>query len=235
MPLSGTSRRSATGRAHPRWSTVMDDLTIRAMYRPPAFREDRPDVLRAAMRAHPLATRVTATEHGIDANVVPFSLEVTARGDVLKAHLARANSQVADLRAGASALVIFQGPQAYVSPSWYASKRVHGKVVPTWNYVMVQARGRPRLIDDPQWLLEQITALRDAAEKDQPETWTVADAPADFIRSQLKGIVGIEIAVDCLEGKWEVSQNRPREDRIGVADGLGAAGYREAADLIPHD
>lgn len=205
------------------------------MYRPPAFREDRPDVLRAAIRAHPLATLVTSGDRGIVANVIPFSLAATARGDVLRAHLARANEQVADLRAVASALVLFHGPQAYVSPSWYASKRVHGKVVPTWNYVVVQARGTASLIDDPAWLLEQIANLTTAAEEDRPEPWTVADAPDDFIRGQLKGIVGVEIAVDRLEGKWKVSQNRSREDRISVADGLRAAGDYQVADLIPRD
>ncbi|MEG8040786.1 FMN-binding negative transcriptional regulator [Sphingomonas sp. LR60] len=205
------------------------------MYRPPAFREDRRDVLRAAIRAHPLATLVTATEQDIVANVLPFSLEVTARGDVLKAHLARANEQVGYLRAGASALVLFQGPQAYVSPSWYAGKRVHGKVVPTWNYVVVQARGRTRVIDDPSWLVDQLAALTTAAENGQPEPWTVADAPADFIQAQLKGIVGVEIAIDRLEGKWKVSQNRSREDRVAVADGLSAAGRHDMAGLIPLD
>ncbi|MEH3103170.1 MAG: FMN-binding negative transcriptional regulator [Sphingomonas phyllosphaerae] len=204
------------------------------MYRPPAFREDRPDVLRDAIRAHPLATLVTAGDRGIIANVIPFSLEVTAQGDLLRAHLARANEQVAELLGGAAALVMFHGPQAYVSPTWYASKRVHGKVVPTWNYVIVQARGSARVIDDPAWLLQQITALTTAAENEQPEPWTVADAPDDFIRAQLKGIVGLEIAVECLEGKWKVSQNRSREDRKGVADGLRAADHH-LAGLIPHD
>ncbi|WP_201297391.1 FMN-binding negative transcriptional regulator [Sphingomonas sp. 8AM] len=178
---------------------------------------------------------MTAGNCGIVANVVPFSLAVSAQGDVLRAHLARANEQVADLRGGAAALVLFRGPHAYVSPSWYASKRVHGKVVPTWNYVVVQARGTTRVIDDPAWLLEQIAALTTAAESDRPEPWTVADAPDDFVRAQLEGIVGVEIAVDRLEGKWKVSQNRSREDRVGVADGLRAAGHHEAAGLIPLD
>lgn len=205
------------------------------MYRPPAFREDRRDVLRVAIRAHPLATLVTATDGDIVANVIPFGLEVTARGDVLKAHLARANEQVTALRAGAPVLVVFQGPQAYVSPAWYASKRVHEKVVPTWNYVVVQARGRARVIEDPVWVLAHIEAMTAAMESGQPEPWTVADAPADFIHAQMKGIVGIEIAVDRLEGKWKVSQNRSREDRIGVADGLRAGGHDDVAGLIPLD
>lgn len=206
-----------------------------AMYRPPAFREDRPDVLRAAIRAHPLATLVTASGRGITANVIPFVLETTSTGDVLKAHLAKANEQLEDLRDGAAALVVFQGPQAYVSPSWYPGKREHGKVVPTWNYVVVQARGTPRVIDDPVWLREQIDALTMDAERRQPEPWTASDAPLDFIRGQLRGIVGVEIAIDRLDGKWKVSQNRTREDRVGVADGLRAAGQDAMADLVPLD
>lgn len=205
------------------------------MYRPPAFREDRPDVLRAAIRAHPLATLVTASGRGITANVIPFVLETTSTGDVLKAHLAKANEQLDDLRDGAAALVVFQGPQAYVSPSWYPGKREHGKVVPTWNYVVVQARGTPRVIDDPVWLREQIDALTTDAERRQPEPWTASDAPLDFIRGQLRGIVGVEIAIDRLDGKWKVSQNRTREDRLGVADGLRAAGQGAMADLVPLD
>lgn len=205
------------------------------MYRPPAFREDRPDVLRAAIRAHPLATLVTASGRGITANVIPFVLETTSTGDVLKAHLAKANEQLDDLRDGAAALVVFQGPQAYVSPSWYPGKREHGKVVPTWNYVVVQARGAPRVIDDPVWLREQIDALTMDAERPQPEPWTTSDAPLDFIRGQLRGIVGVEIAIDRLDGKWKVSQNRTREDRVGVADGLRAAGQDAMADLVPLD
>src|SRR5579871_477784 len=109
------------------------------MYIPTAFREERPEVLRALIRAHPLASLVTHGENGLTANLVPFTLIENENGDTLRAHMARANPQLDDLRAGAEALVIFQGPQAYISPSWYATKQEHGKVVPTWNYIVVQA------------------------------------------------------------------------------------------------
>ncbi|HSX54995.1 MAG TPA: FMN-binding negative transcriptional regulator [Sphingomonas sp.] len=189
------------------------------MYRPPAFREDRPALLHAAIRAHPLATLVTHGPSGLTANLVPFTL---VDGDLLRAHLAKANPQLADLRAGGEALVIFQGPQAYVTPAWYPSKQEHGKVVPTWNYILVQARGRPRVIDDAGWLRAQIDALTALQEAGQPEPWAVADAPPDYVAAQLKGIAGIEIAIDRIEGKWKASQNQPEANRAGVVAGLRA-------------
>lgn len=190
------------------------------MYAPPAFREDRPEYLHAAIRAHPLATLVTHGPSGLTANLVPFTL-VTADGrDLLRAHLARANPQLADLRAGGEALVLFQGPQAYVTPSWYPSKQVHGKVVPTWNYILVQARGRPELIDDAAWLRAQIDDLTALREADRPAPWSVADAPPDFVAAQLKGIAGVEIPIERIEGKWKASQNQPEANRAGVVAGL---------------
>lgn len=193
------------------------------MYRPPAFREDRPELLHAAIRAHPLATLVTHGPSGLTANLVPFTLVTAGDGpDLLRAHLARANPQLADLRAGGEALVIFQGPQAYVTPSWYPAKREHGKVVPTWNYILVQAHGRPRVIDDAAWLRAQIDALTAQQEADRQDPWAVDDAPPDFVAAQLKGIAGVEIAIDRIEGKWKASQNQPAANRAGVAAGLRA-------------
>lgn len=193
------------------------------MYRPPAFREDRPELLHAAIRAHPLATLVTHGPSGLAANLVPFTLASAEDGrDLLRAHLARANPQLADLRAGGEALVIFQGPQAYVTPSWYPAKHEHGKVVPTWNYILVQAHGRPRVIDDADWLRAQIDALTTLQEADRAEAWAVADAPPDFVSAQLKGIAGVEIAIDRIEGKWKASQNQPAANRDGVVAGLRA-------------
>ena len=127
------------------------------MYIPSAFREDRPEILRALIRAHPLATLVSAGADGLVANLIPFILVASPEGDVLRAHMAQANEQLTSLREGAEALVIFQGPEAYITPSWYATKEEHGRVVPTWNYVVVQAWGTPRVIDEPQWLLTQIS------------------------------------------------------------------------------
>lgn len=191
------------------------------MYRPPAFREDRPEVLRDAIRKHPLATLVTHGSEGLQANLLPFTLAPDgAGGDILRGHLARANGQVRDLGSGSEALVIFQGPQAYISPAWYATKREHGKVVPTWNYVIVQARGNPKLIDDASWLLAQVQELTAQQEKERKEPWAVTDAPASFVSNQLKGIVGIEVSISRIEGKWKVSQNQPLANRLGIVEGL---------------
>jgi transcriptional regulator len=158
------------------------------MYRSPAFRGDRPEVLRTAIQAHPLALLVTAGAAGLTANLIPFTLAVNASGkDVLRAHLAKANTQLEDLRAGIEALVIFQGPQAYVTPAWYPAKQGHGKVVPTWNYVVVQAWGHAQVIDDAAWLLAQIDELTGLQEREQPQPWGVDDAPPAFYRRSVEG------------------------------------------------
>ncbi|WP_324742091.1 FMN-binding negative transcriptional regulator [Tsuneonella sp. CC-YZS046] len=202
------------------------------MYRPPAFREDRPQILHEAIRAHPLGTLITAGASGLMANVIPFSLHVEKDGDVLRAHLAKANEQIAGLRKGTPVLVVFQGLQGYVSPSWYPTKREHGKVVPTWNYVIVQAHGPCRVIDDPAWLLEQITELTSAQENGRAEPWDVSDAPDDYVKAQLKGIVGLEIPISRLEGKWKMSQNQPERNQRGVAAGLREDGHAALANEV---
>jgi len=191
-------------------------------------------MLRAMMAAHPLATLVTHGTGGLNASLLPFSLVIEdGQPDRLRAHLARANDQLADLRAGAEAMVIFQGPQAYITPNWYPTKAEHGKVVPTWNYIVVQARGTPSVIEDAEWLREQIDALTAQQEQMQAEPWTVEDAPAPFIDALLKAIVGIEIPIERIEGKWKVSQNQPAINRAGVVDGLRAADPASAmADAV---
>ncbi|NBJ11372.1 FMN-binding negative transcriptional regulator [Microvirga arsenatis] len=206
------------------------------MYQPPHFREDSLAVQHALMRAHPLGLLVTLGGSGIVANPLPFVLDAQASPKgTLKAHLSRANTQWQDFDPSQEALVVFQGPEAYITPSWYAAKREHGKVVPTWNYAIVQAYGRMRVIDDPSWLLQQIAAMTDVQEAAQPEPWAVDDAPAPFVAAQLKGIVGVEIEITRIEGKWKVSQNRSEADRLGVAAGLRLAQdetSRHMADLV---
>lgn len=199
---------------------------LTTMYNPKMFREERLSVLLALIREHPLATLITHGEQGIQANLIPFVLVEGGEQNhgILRAHLARANSQLNDLSAGAEALVIFQGPEAYITPSWYASKAEHGKVVPTWNYAMVQARGLPRVMDDPEWIRDQIDLLTSAQEQARPEPWAVADAPENFIAAQLHAIVGIEIPISHIEGKWKVSQNRSKADQAGVRAGLANEG-----------
>jgi transcriptional regulator len=157
-------------------------------------------------------------------NHIPFLM----RDGMLVGHVARANDVWKNL-AGES-VVIFQGPEAYITPSWYASKREHGKVVPTWNYAVVHAHGTPRAIEDRDWLYALVTELTDANEASRPQPWKVTDAPAEFVRAQLGAIVGIEIAVARLVGKWKASQNRSAADRRGVIEGLGG---NPAAGLVP--
>jgi transcriptional regulator len=203
------------------------------MYRPPAFREDRLEVLHALIASHRLGTIVTNGPDGLEANHVPFTLDAS-RGQygTLKAHLAKANTQLAALQDGGEALVIFQGPETYITPSWYPSKLDHGKVVPTWNFVTVHAWGRPVIIETPGWLLAQISELTDANEGKRPAPWAVSDAPETYVASQLKGIFGIEIEITRIEGKWKTSQNRPEGDRVGVAEGLSAEGHTDMAEWV---
>jgi transcriptional regulator len=191
------------------------------MYQPPHFREDRLEVQHGLVRAHPLGILVTAGAGGLMANHVPFTLDAGASGlGTLRCHLARANPQWRDLAAGAEALVVFQGPQAYVTPSWYETKRETHKVVPTWNYAVVHAWGAPVVIEDAEWLAAQIEALTRRHEAGRAEPWAVSDAPEPFVAAQIRGIVGVEIPIARIEGKWKVSQNRPAADRAGVATGF---------------
>jgi transcriptional regulator len=198
------------------------------MYLPAHFAESRPEVLHAALLAHPLGLLITHGSDGLAANSVPFMLDA-ARGPhgTLIAHVARANP-VWRHAAGTEVLVVFQGPQAYISPGWYATKAATGKVVPTWNYVMVQARGRLRTIEDGAALHALVSRLTDTHEAAQRRPWAVGDAPADYIEAMLKAIVGIEIELIALTGKWKVSQNRPAADREGVAAGLADLGGHDA-------
>lgn len=207
------------------------------MYQPPIFREDRIDVLHGLLRTHPFGLVICVGEDGEPtANAIPLMLDPSCgQKGTLRGHLARANPQRQALARAGRALVVFQGPYAYVTPSWYDSKQEHGKVVPTWNYAMVQARGSARIHEDPEWLRAQVGVLSDTHEANRAEPWAVSDAPESFISSQLKGIVGVEITIESLEGKWKVSQNRPLADRAGVAEGLladGADGNAEMAGLV---
>jgi transcriptional regulator len=201
------------------------------MYQPPAFREDRIEVQHALIRAHPLGLLITAGPGGLIANPFPFLIDSETSGKdgsdlgTLRLHIARANPQWRELEAVEECLVVFQGPQDYVTPSWYATKRETGKVVPTWNYATVHAWGRPRVMNDDAWLRRQIEDLTGSRESQRTEPWQVDDAPENFIAAQMRGIVGVEISILRIEGKWKMSQNRPEADRVGVV-----AGFREAGE-----
>ncbi|MER2604424.1 MAG: FMN-binding negative transcriptional regulator [Siculibacillus sp.] len=194
------------------------------MYRVPTFAEDDVAVLHALIASAPLATLVAFDGDGLLADHVPVRLDPTrGRFGTLTGHLARANPQARADAEGRPVLVVVTGPNAYVSPSWYPSKRETGRVVPTWNYVAVHAHGRLRLFDDPDRLAALVADLTRAHEQDRPAPWSLDDAPAEYIRAQLKGIVGFEIEIERLEGKRKLSQNRSPADRAGVIAALVAS------------
>ena len=187
----------------------------------------------AFIRSHPLGLLISYGSTGLVANLVPFVLKTgdSERG-VLQAHMARANPQWRELDDQA-VLVVFRGPDAYVSPSLYATKRETGKVVPTWNYAMVQTRGKAKLRDQIDWLTPQLNALTAAREATRAQPWSVADAPLDYIEAQKRAIVGIEIEIAVLEGKWKVSQNQPEANRRSVVAGFSTdESTREMAELV---
>lgn len=203
------------------------------MYLPAHFEERRADVLHALVRSHPLGQLITMDSGGaLQADSIPFLLDADADAadgvGVLRGHVARANPVWREPRADLESLVVFQGPHGYVSPGWYPSKLEHGKAVPTWNYVAVQARGTLRAIEDPEWLRALVTRLTRQHEAGQARPWAVTDAPPDFIDAMLRAIVGIEITLTSLVGKWKVSQNRSAADRDGVVQAL-----RRACDSAP--
>jgi len=197
------------------------------MYEPPLHQQADRESIVALIRAHPLGLLISHGPSGLLANAIPFLIE----GNTLLAHIARANPQWRDLETAEEALVVFQGPQHYVSPSWYETKRETHKVVPTWNYLIVQARGRPRVTDDAPWLRAQIEALTNKQEAGRAAPWKVADAPDDFIAMQMRAIVGVEIEIADLRGKWKASQNRNAADRAGVVAGLSADGGEDASAI----
>ena len=205
------------------------------MYLPSHFEESRPEVLHQALHDHPLGLLITQgadASPGLSADPVPFMLDLEADGArVLRGHVARANPLWREARRDTDSLVVFQGPQAYISPSGYAAKAETGKVVPTWNYVMVQARGPLRVIDDAAWLHALVTRLTTRHEAALKTPWAVSDAPDDYIATMLRAIVGIEITLTALTGKWKVSQNRSKADRDGVARGLAEQAGDDAAAM----
>jgi transcriptional regulator len=206
------------------------------VYTPPAFRDDDLTSIHATMRAARLSNLVTATSEGLIATPLPFVLDETeGEHGVLYGHVAKANPQWKATPIG-EAMAIFMGPDAYITPSWYATKRETGKVVPTWNYVAVHAYGPVEFFDDPDRLLDAVTWLTNLYERARAAPWSVSDAPAEFIAAQLRGIVGVRLPITRLEGKRKMSQNRNAADRSGVAAGLAEsdrATDRAVADLIP--
>lgn len=204
------------------------------MYLPPHFHEGDRKANHDLIRAHPLGTLFTAGHSGLTANLIPFLLS-PEQGEygTLRGHLSKGNSQWKDLQHASECLVVFNGSEHYISPSWYPTKTATHKVVPTWNYVTVHVWGKPQIIDDETWLLRTVSDLTDGQEKVLPRPWKVADAPQDFILAQLKGIVGIELPISRMEGKKKLSQNRSPEDQKSVRMGiLQQDGASEMAELM---
>jgi transcriptional regulator len=189
------------------------------MYRPDLFRVDDVPQMHALMRARPFAALVSAGPMGLYATHLPTVLKDEGSYGVIECHIARGNPHRNDL-AGGEAMMIFQGAEAYITPNWYPSKADHGKVVPTWNYAVVHAYGRPEVMDDREWLRRHVSDLTVQQERSEEKPWAVTDAPASFVDAMLRGIVGFRFAITRLEGKWKMSQNREMADRAGVVEGL---------------
>lgn len=202
------------------------------MYVPSHHAEADPATLHALIRARPLGTWTTLAAGELLVNHVPFLLrsEGGALG-TLVGHVARANPVWQSFSSTVPSIVVFHGPDAYVTPSWYPSKHAHGRAVPTWNYAVVHAHGLPRAIEDREWLLRHLHELTDTHEAAQALPWKVADAPREFLAQLVERIVGIEIPLTKLVGKWKVSQNRSQADKLGVAAGLLGAATPRAAEM----
>ena len=191
------------------------------MYVPKHFEEKDVGVLHALIRSHPLGTWVTQTEGALVVNHIPFLVDPTdGEYGTLIGHVARVNPIWNAFSSEIASVVIFQGPQGYITPSWYPTKHAHGKAVPTWNYAVVHAHGIPRAIKDKDWLLKHVTMLSDLHESERAVPWSVSDAPPEYIDTMLKAIVGIEIPISAVIGKWKTSQNRPLPDKLGTIAGL---------------
>ena len=196
------------------------------MYLPKHFEERDPERLRSHIQRYPLGSLVTATESGLDANHIPFVFADTgSAAGTLHGHMARANPLWREGVRDAAVLVIFQGPNSFISPSWYPSKRENARVVPTWNYAVVHVHGVLRFVDDPAWVRSHVEALTREHEEKRDPPWAVTDAPADFVEKMVAAVVGIEISITQMVGKWKVSQNRSIFDRVSVVEAL----KREAA------
>lgn len=208
------------------------------MYQPPHFRQQDTDALFVFIQQNPLGLLITSGTGGLIANPLPFYLRRRSaenEADCLLVHLARANPQWKALEAGDEVLVSFMGSDHYITPNWYATKQETGKVVPTWNYQIVQVRGKATVHQDATWLMQQVSALTDQQEVNQPRPWAVEDAPETFLQAQMRGIVGITLEITAIDGKLKASQNRNEADYTGVINGLEAEETdtaKKMADLV---
>jgi len=208
------------------------------MYVPSHFKEAETEKLQQYIRDYSFGILVVADAAGIEANHIPFYLITGSSGRLgyLHCHLARSNTVWERMNSGSRALAVFQGPNAYVSPSWYPTKKETGRVVPTWNYLAIHAEGTARIIQDPEWLRRHLVQLTDENESRVGTRWSVNDAPQEFTDRLIESIVGVEIEITALTGKLKASQNQPERNRIGVKTGLEeveGTNSREMAKFIP--
>ncbi len=219
---------SVAGAAH----LCVSEHSKTSMYIPKQFEEPSVDVMHELIRARPLATLVTLSSSGLNANHIPLHLlESPAPFGTLQGHVARANAILSDLEKDIEALAVFHGPDIYITPSWYATKKATGKVVPTWNYAVVHAYGHLRVVDDAAWLRAQLEALTTHNEASFSEPWAVSDAPHEFTEKLIGNIVGFEMVISRLSGKWKVSQNQPQQNQAGVIHGLKASGLHDSSAM----
>ena len=198
------------------------------MYIPRAHNEERVTMLHKLIEDQPFASLITVGLSGLFASHIPMVLEQNGAMGQLRGHISRANMQWRDYNPSVEALAIFSGPQHYITPNWYPEKQDTGKVVPTWNYVVVHAYGYLKIMQDAEWLRAHLASLTNIHEAESPVPWKIGDAPEDYIAALLKGIVGLEMTIERLEGKWKISQNRSDEDRNGVAKGLAELNTAES-------
>ena len=208
----------------------MSEETPAPVYPPSAHRESRPEVILAFVRAVGFGQLITGSGGIPYATAVPMLLRLRDETVVLEAHLQRGNPQWRAL--GEEALVLFEGPNAYVHPGWYPSKKRDGRAVPTWNYIVVQGRGSVEVVEDPDWLRDHLAALSARQEEGRADPWRLEDAPPGYIEALIRGIVGVRVTVRAWDGRWKLSQNHPEANRRGVIAGLAEsdrAGDREIA------
>ncbi len=206
------------------------------MYVPKHFEVTNVGVMHDLIRDYPLATLVTLSTNGLNANHIPFHiLDSPKLYGTLQGHVSRSNPVLDDIKDELEALAIFHGPNAYITPSWYQTKQKTGKVVPTWNYAVVHAYGKLRIVDDSEWLLKQLNNLTDHNEAKFIEPWSVDDAPREFTEKIMASIIGIEMEITKLLGKWKVSQNQPMENQISVIQGLKSNQQQDMAGLVKNN
>lgn len=190
------------------------------MHIPDKFKQTEEEQLKELIREYPFSTLITHTESGIEANHLPVTLTNIDGKDVIHAHIAKANALWKSVQNGAEILLIFNGPNCYISPNYYPTKKESGKAVPTWNYVVVHVKGKISFIHDESWIYSMLDTLTSEHESHQEEPWSITDAPDTYIKKMLSAIVGIEITIDSIEGKWKLSQNQPEINKLGVIKGL---------------